>query len=447
MVGQHRPRPRGKGSAVSFDASLPAPYAEDIRGGIEAVNKEGFGAASYQAPAAAEALPFILSKVTVSGGTNVDTVEYPFYGGWSSEALNESPQSIKVEGYISGADLIKRRNALIEAFRKKTTDDAPGYISLPSWGRFPVLVPTWDVEEELNNQGRFGISITFTRAGLSEAARQIAALPSGKSLAASLAAQSAAAVDVFEAALPEENLSPSTMAAGFGALSIKLLTAVGRIQGLQTELNSMTNRVLGIMSLVEQSISAPRTLATALFSAVAAIASGALGIAGEIASYFETDTGRKEGEDRNVRNVVAAFLADSSYLLAVPIATARDLTTRTAIQSLYRAGAFYGAASLLPSIGGISHDRTREDFALLMLLEESIDRDDPSLAAACTDLRISVAMELEALELYRERTLAVSSPMPALALAAELGIPYDRFMSLNNSVEDEFLLRGSLTYV
>lgn len=433
---------------MSFDASIPAPYADDVQGGIEAVNKAGLGSASYEPPTASAALPFILTKVTLSGGTNVDTVEYPFFGGWSSEALNESPQSLRVEGYLGrGPDIIKRRNALMEAFRKKTTDDAPGYISLPSWGRFPVLVPSWDVTENLNKQGRFDVSVTFTRAGLSEAARQTATLPAGKSLATSLSRQAEAAVDVFATALPEENLSPSTLAASMGVLSVKLLTILGRIQGPQTELNAMTRSVLGISSLIAQGISSPRTLGTALFSAVASLSAGAIGVASEIATILAPSSYVREGEVRNVANVAAALLANASFILENTVATARDLLTRTATQNLYRAASFYGAASLIPSIGGVSFDRTREYFSLLMLLEASINLDDPDLASACTDLRISVAAELEALALYREKAHALSSPMPALAVAAELGLSYDRLMLLNAGAEDEFLLRGNLTYV
>lgn len=430
---------------MSFDATLPLLINEDIRAAVAEINTPGLGAASYLAPAASVALPFILSEVSFSGGASVETTEYPFYGGWSSEALNEKPQSIKVKGSIGGANVLARRNDILNALRVATSDDKPGYIVLPSWGRFPVVVVDWDVSETMDKQGLFPLSLTFTRAGLSAASRQVS--DAGKNLETARAALKTRAIRVFADELTSERLSVTAITSGFVAVNAKLLAIIGRIQSAQSTLNAVTNSVLAVTNLINQGISAPFALATAFFASIDAIVAAALGTANETASVFDDEEDSTEGADRNARNVALAFLANATFSLDLIAATPKAEATRAALQNLYRAASLFAASGIIPSIPEISYDKFKALYDLLRELEESVARDDPDLATACTDVRIAVSDQLRSLELYHERTARFAVRQPILAAAASLGLSYERFRSLNPSIRDEFAVIGAVSYV
>ena len=120
---------------------------------------------SYQAPDG-KPVNFVYERMQLSGGLSVDTAEYPFFGMWSSTALNEKTQGITVSGFLRGDEYIKTRDALVDALTHPTSDDEPGFISLPLWGRIPVVVVDWEVAEEAAELGQCKIDITFTRAGM-----------------------------------------------------------------------------------------------------------------------------------------------------------------------------------------------------------------------------------------------------------------------------------------
>jgi prophage DNA circulation protein len=263
-----------------FDASLPAPYKENWREACRADASESPRAASYQAPGG-EAFPFIQKSFRFSGGQSRDTAEYPFGGLWSNEYLNEKSQSLAVEGYLRGPAYIARRNKLIEALRVPTDDDNPGYIDLPFWGRFPVVVgDSYEVSEDSDEQGQCAVSITFTRVGVSVSER--ARGGDAESVDARISSEAAfetaaenlesAAIADFEAKLPDDKLHKATLASCFGRLKATLLGILGRIQGAQTVLNAMTAEVLGITSLINRGVLLPRELAQSLFNAGASIA-------------------------------------------------------------------------------------------------------------------------------------------------------------------------------
>jgi hypothetical protein len=291
---------------AQFDASLPAPYKENWREAYRAEDGDSPRVASYQAPGG-EAVPFIQKSFRFSGGQARDTAEYPFGGLWSTEYLNEKPQSLTVEGYVRGPAYIAQRNKLIEALRVPTDDDHPGYIDLPFWGRFPVVVgDNYEVSENTDEQGQCAVSITFTRAGVSVTERtgggvterteasvtertgggvaertgggDAGGVDTGPSSEAAFekAAENpeAAAIADFEARLPDDKLDKATLASCFGRLKTKLLGVLGRIQGMQTTLNAMTAEVLGIINLINRGARLPRELAQPLFNAGASIVGG-----------------------------------------------------------------------------------------------------------------------------------------------------------------------------
>jgi prophage DNA circulation protein len=132
---------------VSFDPALPRPYKENWREAYRYDKDDSPRLSAYQAPDG-NPVPFVLDSVRLSGGQSVDTAEYPFFGLWSNTPLNEKPHAITVHGFIRGDAYIKNRNALIEALRMRTDDDTPGFLDMPLWGRFPVVVVSYDVEEK-----------------------------------------------------------------------------------------------------------------------------------------------------------------------------------------------------------------------------------------------------------------------------------------------------------
>jgi hypothetical protein len=221
-----------------------------------------------------------------SGGQSQDTAEYPFGGLWSNEYLNEKPQSLTVEGYLRGPAYITQRNKLIEALRIPTDDDNPGYIDLPFWGRFPVVVDdNYEVSEHADEQGQCAVSISFTRAGVSITER-LDSLPSPEvQLENAAATLEAAAINDFETKTTGNNLDKVTFAAVFGRIKNVLLGIIGRIQGAQTFLNAMTNEVLGITNLINRGVRLPYDLGKALFNAGFAIAGGIHEIKNSIAMY------------------------------------------------------------------------------------------------------------------------------------------------------------------
>lgn len=201
-------------TSAGFDASLPRPYKENWREAYRSGDAENPRLASYQAPGD-EAIPFIQKGFRFSGGQSQDTAEYPFGGLWSNEYLNEKPQSLTVEGYLRGSAYIARRNSLIEALRVPTDDDNPGYIDLPFWGRFPVVVDdNYEISETADEQGQCAVSISFTRAGVSVTER-LTALPSDDArLEQAMENLQTAAVDDFEARLTGDGLPGSPAEGG-----------------------------------------------------------------------------------------------------------------------------------------------------------------------------------------------------------------------------------------
>ena len=275
-------------SAERFDAALPPPYKENWREAYRADESESPRMASYQAPGG-PAIPFIQKSFRFSGGQSKDTAEYPFGGLWSNEYLNEKPQTLTVEGFLRGPAYIVQRNRLIEALRVPTGDDNPGYIDLPFWGRFPVVVgDTYEVSENADEQGQCAVSIPFTRAGVSIAERMDALPPAGVQLEDAAVNLETAAIDDFDAKLSGDLMDTAALRAGFGQIKNLLLGITGRIQGVKTTLNAMTGEVLGIINLVNQGIRAPYEIAAALFNAGTSIVGGILEIKKTGALYGRT---------------------------------------------------------------------------------------------------------------------------------------------------------------
>jgi prophage DNA circulation protein len=467
-------------SAAQFDAALPTPYKENWREAYRANTSESPRMASYQAPGG-EAIPFVQKSFRFSGGQSQDTAEYPFGGLWSNEYLNEKPQSLTVEGYLRGSAYIAERNKLIEALRVPTDDDNPGYIDLPFWGRFPVVVDdNYEVSEHTDEQGQCAISISFTRAGVSVTER-LDSLPSADVQLENAAGNlENAAIDDFESNLSGGRLDNATFASGFGQIKIALLGVIGRIQGAQTVLNTMTNEVLGITNLINRGIRAPYELAKALFNAGASIAGGIMEIKNSIAMYgrmFNKASGggssgsndspgsggngsSDSGVSRtssstankpslplpdNEKNALVQFLSASTYTIPAEAVTVSQEATKKAIENLYRTMAFLVSSKIIANMDSLTYQKAGAYWRLIKRLAENIDQESPAVYAAIQDMCSALARKLSGRELSTEMSRRVSLA-PLLYLAYFLGCDEDKIRELN-SVADSFTVEGNVIYV
>ena len=434
----------------NWDASLPAPLSENWRMAYGAVKGDGDNRfayltsdtpaqTSYQAPHK-EAVPFIYESLKVSGGSSVDTAEYPFYGLWSSMSLNEKPQAITVSGFIRGDEYIKNRNALVEAVRITTTDDEPGYLTLPLWGRFPVIVIDWDIEESAKELGQCKVSLTFTRAGYPVQNRW----EFSGSLSKTIPEAADAVKNVAETAFVQylkNNLDEQTLLKSFNLMRVSVLQAVGRIQGGFQKLNEITNAAAQITNLIAQGIRSPKTLALALFGVAGKMVASVLEIKNaseETAAFFRIKN--------NEKNLLLCLLPADKYQLPVEAVTVKQIATKQAAENLYKTVALYTAAQLLPGMPAQSYNRTANLFALYDRLEKSIDLNDPAVYSAVQELRQALSQELAAKQLAQELSITLGRGMPLLALAQYLGAE-ERILRALNVIEDSFVIQGAIRYV
>ena len=433
-----------------FDASPPSPYSENWR---EAYKKETGDiprVASYQSPGG-EAIPFIQKGFRFSGGQSSDTAEYPFGGLWSNEYLNEKPQCLTVDGYLRGPSYIALRNRLIEALRVPTDDNNPGYIDLPFWGRFPVVVgDNYEVSENADEQGQCEISIPFTRAGVSPAERQDALASAETQVENAIESLRDAAIDEFDTGL----IDWLAFAQAFGHITQMLLGILGRIQGAKNLLNTMTGKVLGIINLVNQAIRAPRELAAALFNAIAAIAAGIQEIKNSVALYGQgRDTANGSSSSAptlpapdNERNAALMFLSASDYSVPLETATVSQENAKKKIENLYRTAAFLAAANIISGMDFITHKTAESYWRLLEKLEESISRENTAVYAALRDTKIALSQAFSRRALSREMSRHIAIPAPLLYLAFHIGCDEDKLRKLN-PIDNSFEIEGDLIYV
>jgi prophage DNA circulation protein len=467
-------------SNAQFDASLPSPYKENWREAYRDDPAESPRMASYQAPGG-EAIPFIQKGFRFSGGHSKDTAEYPFGGLWSNEHLNEKPQSLTVDGYLRGPAYIAQRNKLIEALRIPTDDDNPGFIDLPFWGRFPIVVnDNYEISENADEQGQCLVSISFTRAGVSITDRMNAQTPASEELKNAVADLEAAAVDDFDAKL-KKRLDIRALMAAFGKIKSLLLSVLGRIQGAMNFLNQMTNEVLGIMNLINRGIRSPREFAQALFNAGMSIAGGVLAIKNSAGLYSKDSLSNYF--KNNERNVLLLFLSANTNTLSgeetvsashgaaatdeetatagqegaatgsgnqtlqrEDVSSVNQKATVTASENLYRTMAFAVSALLIANTDSITYKKAAGYWQLLEKLEESIDRETPAVYAAMQAVHNALSRALSEREISREMTRRIPAAAPLLYLAYYLGCDEDKIRELN-SVADSFAVEGDVIYV
>jgi uncharacterized protein YoxC len=425
---------------LKFDAKLPAPYnAANWRKAYRRKESDDPRYASYQAPDG-EAIIFIQDSFKFSGGQALDTAEYPFGGLWSIERLNEKPQTLAVTGFLRGTDYISKRNTLIEALRVRTDDDNPGFIDLPFWGRFPVVVQSYDIDEKTQDQGQCGVSITFTRAGATASERPAPLSDIESQTENASASLQSAAVGDFERKL-KFLIDIQTLMAGFGKIKAVLAGVAGRIQAVQTTLNAITAEINGIANLIAQGVRAPGELAQALFNAAASIVAGLK----EIKNSVETSVSVFSPSSNKGKKIALLFLSASNYTMDVPAATVAQQNTKNAMENLYRTTALFAASQIIPEMD-ISYQKTSTYWSFLQKLETSIDKEDSAVYTAVENIRITLSLALSSRALSAEAIRQFPAPLPLLCIAQYLGCDEEKLRELN-SIADSFVIKGDVVYV
>jgi hypothetical protein len=346
--------------------------------------------------------------------------------------------------------------------RISTGDDTPGFMDLPFWGRFPIVVIEYRVSEKLDEKGQCSVTIDCKRAGVSLTER--AAEESSRGTTPGVAAQAvqAAAVKDFKEKLAEENLDVNTLIQGFTKVRAALLTILGRVQAAQTILNGITSTINDISSLIAQGIRAPEELARAFFNSIASIFGGLLeiknsvesyGSIGSIASYenggasYGTTSGLYPAPaNTSEKAVVIHCLAAYTYTLNIPAATAQQQKTQEAIEQCYRIGAWCLASQIITQMSVLSYQTATRYWTLLQHLEESIAKDNPEVYAAMEALRITVSQALAAKALGSEIHRTFTIPLPLLAMAQYVGCDAEDLGDFNR-IADSFVISGEVIYV
>jgi len=418
----------------NFDAALPPPYSTNWKQAERTSPEDSPRLTSYEAPGG-EPIEFILKNFKFSGGQSMDTAEYPFGGLWSNEALNEKPQELHIEGFIRGAEYIQTRNALIEALRVKTDDSTPGYIDFPFWGRFPIVVVSYEIAENTDEKGQCSVTLVFKRAGVSitERASSISGVntagisivgqinsPSSMSIiGAPIAGQANsffgmnavgisgaletavedlenAAINSFEQALAAntEASTANILSQGFAQIKSELSSSLGRIQAAKAKLNAISAQINGLLNQVAQIIRAPGQLARALFDAIASIAAGLAEIKNSPASY----------------QPAAGSASKSSYQAAAAIVAGS-------------AGIANNAASYLPPAGAASRSSSypapaanNEKSVLLQFLS----------ASTFTLSSVPLTVRQEAAQKAIENLYRISAFIAAGTLLAQLDVSFQK---------------------
>lgn len=423
-----------------FKADLPGLFAADWREALSKVNEAKLGTVCYTPPNSDIPNYFILEDEELSFGQSVETTEFPFGGGWSNRSLNESTQSFRISGYIRNEEVLARRNQLVEALRVKTDDETPGYLDLPFWGRFKVVVQEFKVADTLNKQGEIKLSLTFVRAGTPFSDRQDTT--DFRLLETATAKVMDVAISTYETALPLSKRSVTIIKSGFTSLTSKLLSLIGRVQAAKSVIDTMTASVQGTISLIDQGVTLPRTLAQSLFSSFATIASSLIGLKNDVAN----EPGAIIGMANNIRNILLRMFSDD-FSLDLPTGSTRDIITKQATQTLYRSASCYAVGLILPEVVEERKNKIGELYTLFVALINQVERNDPVVDLALRSLRVAVAQAILAKNLAAGFTRKVPTSTSVLTLTNRLGITYDKFFLLNQSIEDQHLVRGEVSYV
>jgi prophage DNA circulation protein len=420
-------------SEARFDIALPAPYKDKWREAYRADKDDNPRLSSYQAPDG-RPVPFIYKSLDFSGGQAIDTAEYPFFGLWSNEALNQKTQAITVHGYLRGEHYLLQRTVLLDALMVSTSDDAPGFFDHPLWGRFKVVVESYNVTESANENGQCELTLTFKRAGVSleNRARELSPYDFFKP---EKTARTACGI------FAKINANYKTLLQGFGFIKTQLLTITGILQLPQTILNGITNEITSITNLISQGIQSPMLLAQTLVNSVFSIAAAVVSIeesASTTVKYFS--------DRNNKKNAALNFLTARNWTLPFEAVTVQQEETKKSVENLYRTVSLCAAAEIMMSMKNVNRSQIDGYWALYIKLENAISLEEPDIYKTIVEMRSALSVKLRQNDITHELKKTLEKPVPLLFLSHYLGCDGDQLRTMN-FIEDSFLISGEVSYV
>ncbi len=430
-----------------YDSSLPQPFSEKWREAYRATENDTPRLSSYQAPDK-KPVSFILDSLGINGGQSVDTAEFPFFGYWSNNSLNEKVQQIMIRGRVIGENYIAFRNELITSLQIKTNDDTPGYLELPLWGRFAVVVSTWDVQETTAN-GQCQLSLDFVRVGWSDTNRlqHAQTIIQTQNIDAILEELETVSIAEFSETL-SVNCDNDMLVTGFSQLTETLTQITGRVQGAKSKLNEMVSKISQISNLIAQGVRTPALLAQAAFNAVAGIITGLAEIknaAEETVAYFM--------RTNNTKNALTMFLSVKKVTITDAAITASQIHTKQTMVNFSRILSYYASAALFSKLIGekstyqkITYQKATELWKQFEKLEQSLTLETPEVFTAVDNLRLTLSQTMIQENLSVELSRSIVTPIPLLVLSHTLSCDDVKLRTLN-TIPDSFNLVGKVTYV
>jgi len=416
-----------------FDISLPGLYKENWREAYREDIDSSPRLSSYQAPDG-EPIPFIYKSLDFSGGQSVDTAEYPFFGLWSNEALNQKTQTITVHGYLRGEYYLQHRTAILAALMIPTSDDAPGFFDHPLWGRFKVVVENYNVTESADENGQCEISLAFKRAGVSLDTRAAVLSP-----ADFIKPKEVAYIATMDFSKIEKNFD--TLRQAFGFIKTQLLKIIGKIQAAQTLLNNLTNEINSISNLIAQGIQAPMDLAQSLVNSTFAIvgALNAITESGETVKKYFWGTNNK-------KNVIMDFFLSADLSFPIDAVTVKQDKTKTDAENLYRTVSLCASAEMLMQMKDATRQKMENYWILYNKLENSVNFENTDVYQAIMEMKSTVSQTLKQTAMSIELKKNIERPVPLLYLSHYLGCDDERLRSMN-LIEDSLIISGEVSYV
>jgi prophage DNA circulation protein len=419
-----------------FDISLPFVYNEKWREAYRSEKDDLPRLSSYQAPDG-EPIPFIYKSLDFSGGQSVDTAEYLFFGLWSNEAINQKIQTITVHGFLRGEYYLQQRTAFLDALMVPTSDDSPGFFDHPLWGRFKVVIESYNIQEAANENGQCEISLTLKRAGVSLDTRAELLSPADFIKPKEVAL----AFSKIFAIIAKINADIRVLQQAFGWMKTQLLTITGILQLPQNILNGIVNEITGISNLLAQGIRAPEQLAQSFVNAAFSLVAGLVSIAESGQSGYRYFSGRS-----NEENAAINFLSAGNYTLPLDAVTGKQTETKTATENLYRGVCLCASAEILMRMEDVTLNKMKGFWALYTRLEDSINLEDPDLYKAISEMRAAVSHKLKQTAMSVELKKKIEKPVPLLFLSHHLGCDDDKLRAMS-LIEDSLLVSGEVSYV
>ncbi|WP_288550122.1 methyl-accepting chemotaxis protein [uncultured Brachyspira sp.] len=397
----------------------------------------------YEAPNT-EAVYFLYDNVNISGGQSLDNSNYPNFGYWSNNAINESVNKIKVSGFLREEEYLNKKIDLINAFKIKTDDENPAFIFLPLYPRLKVTLISWSIDENANENGQCKIELNFN----------ICSEETSENIYNSIDIEDAKkniqeiANNNLEKKL-EKNFSYDTFLSSINNISSKLSNIIGMIQGKADYINDMARAINTISSAVAQGVRTPSVFANALQNAISSIVNGVIEIKQSANETIESSKSLinsmlpRENAENNEKKVLLQFLNFYNYDTTGNTISFNEMNTAKESDNFMKIIAVTAVASLIIQMDN-SKEKIKNYLELYDKLNNSINKDDYGLNNALIDLKISIIEELKIKELKKLRKIKFNKNMTLLNAQHFLNSYNLRDF---NFIEDSFVLPKEVFYV